>query len=197
MAYMSLSKRLSSEWLAAVGAYVVGATLVACGKSAPPSVAPEPLEPLLSTNTVCYKSFSFGLEGFGDPTHPGDADTSYLVIHGLTDTLVGYASGPAWLALAADGWGPQRDEWRRTTSDSLEVGFTRDSTRQAFQLALFEEGARGVCREYEEERDTADVTLLEQWDVVLSRIQCSGLREPTKPPPKRMRFSTNDLTPGY
>jgi hypothetical protein len=154
--------------------------LTACGKSSTPALPPEPLEPLFNTNTVCYESYTFDLHGFGDSTRLAEADTSYLVIHGLTDTLVGTTSGPAWLALAADGWSHQKDQWRRIPSDSIEVGFTHASSRHEFRLALHEEAATGVGREFAKTLKAEAVPAIDEWDMVLSRIHCSGLREPVR-----------------
>ncbi len=167
--------------------------VIACGKSGPAPMEPDPVvpfEPLFSVNTACYASYTFDLEGFGDSTRLAEADTSYLVIHGLTDSLVGTTSGSAWLVLAADGWGARKDQWHRMPSDSLSVGFKSDSSRHEFHLALYEEAAAGVGREFEKTLDDAQAPVLEQWDMVLSRIHCSGLREPTDPPfrkPKKPR----------
>jgi len=127
-----------------------------CGKSAPPPLGPEPLGPLFSTNTVCYESYTFDLPGFGDANRFVETDTSYLVIHGLTDTVVGNTAGSAWLALAAKGWRPWQNRWRRVVHDSVAVTIQDDSLRQVFQLALYEEGARGVGQEYAQSGDTPE-----------------------------------------
>ncbi len=165
----------------AVGVFVV----VGCGKSAPPPLEPEPLEPLFSANTVCYESYTFDLNGFGDSTRLAEADTSYLVIHGLTDTLVGNTSGSAWVALAANGWGPGQNRWRRIPGDSVAVAIQNDSVRQVFHLALFEEAAKGVGREFAKTLKTEAGPAIDEWDMVLSRIHCSGMREPVDPPVRR------------
>jgi len=67
---------------------IAALAVAACGKSHLPELHPEPLEPLFSTNTVYYELYTFDLHGFGDSTRFTEADTSYLVIHGSTDTLV-------------------------------------------------------------------------------------------------------------
>jgi len=164
---------------------------VGCGKSAPPTLAPEPLEPLFSTNTVCYESYTFDLKGFGDSTRLAEADTSYLVIHGLADTLVGNASGSAWVALAANGWWPRQNRWRRIQGDSVTVAVQGDSIRQEYHLALFEEAAKGVGREFEKTLNKDDGPAIDEWDMVLGRIHCSGMREPQDPPVRKPK------KPGY
>jgi hypothetical protein len=146
---------------------------------------PEPLEPLLSTNTVCYESYTFDLDGFGDPTRFAEADTSYLVIHGLADTLVGNTSGSAWVVLAANGWGHSQNRWRRVPGDSVVVAVRGDSMRQEFHLALFEEAAKGVGQEFEATATLEAVSAIGEWDMVLKRIHCSGMREPQDPPVRK------------
>ncbi len=171
------------RFFVAVGVLVV----VGCGKSAPPPLEPEPLEPLFNTNTVCYESYTFDLQGFGDSTRLVEADTSYLVIHGLTDTLVGNTSGSAWVALAANGWRPRQNRWRRIQGDSVAVAVQGDSMRQEFHLALFEEAAKGVGQEFAKTLKTEAEPAIDEWYMVLSRIHCSGMREPQAPPVRRRK----------
>lgn len=171
--------------LPSLGLTLLTGAVAGCGRAAAPPVAPHPLEPLFNTNTVCYRSLTFDQQGFGDPTRPAQADTSYLVIHGLTDTLVGTTNGPAWVALAANGWAMQQDRWRRTSADSIEVAFIYRTSRHEYQLALFEEAAWGIGQEYEKTVDSTRAPAVYKWDMVLSRIHCSGLREPTAPPARR------------
>jgi len=169
------------RFFVAVGVPVV----IGCGKSAPPPLQPEPLEPLFSTNTVCYESYTFELHRFGDSARSAEADTSYLVIHGLADTLVGNTSGSAWVMLGANGWGPSKSRWRRIPGDSVEVAVRGDSIRQEYHLALFEEAAKGVGLEYEKTLNKDDGPATDEWDMVLSRIHCSGMREPQDPPVRK------------
>ena len=163
----------------------IALVFVGCGKSTPSALEPEPLEPLFNTNTVCYESYTFDLHGFGDSTRLAKADTSYLVIHGLADTLVGNTSGSAWVVLAANGWGPSQNRWRRISGDSVVVAVRGDSMRQEYHLDLFEEAAKGVGLEFEKTVTAEAVPAMDEWDMVLSRIHCSGMREPQDPPVRK------------
>ncbi|UCD25367.1 MAG: hypothetical protein JSW51_05480, partial [Gemmatimonadota bacterium] len=161
---------------------VIALVVVACGKSGP-RVATEPL---VNTNTVCYESYTFDLPGFGDAERFVETDTSYLVIHGLADTVVDNTAGSAWLALAANGWRPWQNRWRKVVHDSVAVTIQNDSVRQVYQLALYEEGAQGVGLEYDKAADDSEDPIA-SWDMVLGRIHCSGMREPQDPPVRKPR----------
>jgi len=151
----------------------------------PTPLPPEPaLEPLLDDgNTVCLTSSTPSTHRFGDSTLQAGPDTSFVVIHGLTDRLVGGRTGPIWLYVKADGWRSRQYGWHRVPGDTIVVAVADGRSRHEYRLRLHADGARGVGQEWRFSGDSGATPALSTWGIWLHQVRCSGMRERQDAPP--------------
>jgi len=164
--------------------FLLGLTAIAAAACARRvSEQPLPREPLATANTMCFRSLTVGPRSFGDTTVQSHADTSYLLVHGLRDTLVADTAGPAWLSLAQQGWFFSRARWHRLSYDSLLVTFEARGASYEYRLVLYEAAARGFGTEVLRSPGIPMDTTISHWNMSLRRWHCSGLRDPPPVPP--------------
>jgi len=170
--------------LRAVAQAAVLATVgLACPRP-PAPLPPEPApEPLPAGNTACFTSFTPSTHRFGDSTLQAGPDSSFLVIYGVTDTLVSERAGPIWLYLKVDGWRTRQHAWSRGPGDTIVVAFFDGPSRHEYRLRLHADAAQGVGREWRASRDSGATPAVSTWGIRLQQIRCRGMRELQDAPP--------------
>ena len=166
---------------------VTGLLAVACGRQMAQfpetAAAPVSIEALGDANTVCLASLTDDIDGFGDSLRQSAADTSFLVVHGLADTLVADSTGPAWMVLKAEDWAGRQLSWQRHGQDSLTVAVTDGLVRHEYRFVIGDINAVGHGLRIQNSLRPDGVPEVFEWGLKLYRVPCSGMRERLVGPP--------------